>query len=132
MIFAANILNTGESSSFYFAPTASGDPTVGGTYTLYGQALATMPVACTFDSLYVNASTVPAGLGGGGQIIITLWVNDATTALTVAVDNTSAAGTGNMTGASIATNPGDTISLLASGTAIGGGSENIATSLHCQ
>jgi hypothetical protein len=91
-----------------------------------------MPVACTFDSLYVYAAAVQFGLGGGGSITVTLWVNNAATPLAVTVDNTSGAATGNLTGASVSVNPGDTISLQASGNGVTSGSSTLATSLHCQ
>jgi hypothetical protein len=91
-----------------------------------------MPVACTFDSLYVNAGAVPSGLGGGGPITITLWVNNTATALAVSVDNTSGAAAGNKTGASVSVNAGDTIALDATGDGVSAGSGFIATSLHCQ
>jgi hypothetical protein len=91
-----------------------------------------MPVACTFDSLYAYADAVQYGLGGGGPITITLWVNNTATGLSVTIDNTSGAAAGNHTGASISVNPGDTISLQATGAGISNGQEVIATSLHCQ
>ncbi len=91
-----------------------------------------MPVACTFDSLYVYASAVPYGLGGGGPITIALWVNNAATALSVNVDNTNGSVMANQTGASVSVHPGDTISLQASGDGVTNGSATIATSLHCQ
>jgi hypothetical protein len=119
-------------SGYFFSPNASGDATQSGNLVLYSQASIPMPVACTFDSLYVCASAVPYGLGGGGPITITLWVNDAATALSVNVDNTNGAATANQTGASVSVNPGDTISLLASGDGTTNGSGTIATSLHCQ
>ena len=119
-------------SGFFFSPNATGDATQSGNLVLYNQALIPMPVACTFDSLYVYAGAVQYGLGGGGPITITLWVNNVATALSVNVDNTSGAVTANQTGASISVNPGDTISLLASGDGVTMGSSTIATSLHCQ
>jgi uncharacterized protein (TIGR03437 family) len=132
LAFAANVLNPGVNSSFYFSPTASGDATIGGNWVSYDQALITMPVACTFDSLYVNASAVPFGLGVGGSITTTLWVNNSASALAVTVDNSSGAGTGHTTGASVAVSQGQTISLQATGAGIPAGSSIIATSLHCQ
>jgi hypothetical protein len=91
-----------------------------------------MPVACTFDSLYVNAGAVPYGDGGGGPITITLWVNGVASPLSVSVDNTNGAAAGNQTGASVSVNPGDTIALAASGAGVTNGSGILATSLHCQ
>jgi hypothetical protein len=133
LVYSAAILNSGALTPFFFPPNASGDPTVGGNWILYSQALIPVPVACTFDSLYVNASAVPYGMGGGGTpITITLWVNNVATALTVSVDNTLGAAAGNMTGASVAVNSGDTISLQASGAGLGTGAEIISTSLHCK
>jgi collagen type VII alpha len=132
LAFAANVLNPGVNSSFYFSPTASGDATIGGNWVSYDQALITMPVACTFDSLYVNASAVPFGLGVGGSITATLWVNNSASTLSVTVDNSSGAGTGHTTGASVAVSQGQTISLQATGAGIPVGSGIIATSLHCQ
>jgi hypothetical protein len=32
-----------------------------------------MPVACTFDSIYVQPGTVGSGLGFGGSLTVTLW-----------------------------------------------------------
>ncbi|MGD0682526.1 MAG: hypothetical protein ABR990_10775 [Terracidiphilus sp.] len=134
LAFAASILypTVFSPSGFFFSPNASGDATQSGNLILYNQALIPMPVACTFDSLYVYASAVPYGLGGGGPITITLWVNNAATALSVNVDNTSGASSANQTGASVSVNPGDTISLLASGFGVTNGSATLATSLHCQ
>jgi len=134
LVFAAAFLYpmAVSPSGFFFSPNATGDATQSGNLILYSQALIPMPVACTFDSLYVYASAVPYGLGGGGPITITLWVNNAATALSVNVDNTNGAVTANQTGASISVNPGDTISLLASGDGVTNGSATIATSLHCQ
>lgn len=135
LVFAAVILYPtvwSPSSGFFFSPNASGDATQSGNLILYNQALIPMPVACTFDSLYVYAGAVPYGLGGGGPITITLWVNNAATALSVNVDNTSGTVTANQTGASVSVNPGDTISLQASGNGVTMGSGTLATSLHCQ
>jgi hypothetical protein len=130
--FAANVLNPGTNSSFFFSPTASGDATIGGNWVSYDQALITMSVACSFDALYVNAGAVPFGLGVGGSITATLWVNNLATALSVTVDNSDGAGTGNTTGANVFVNAGQTISLQVTGGGIAAGSSIIATSLHCQ
>jgi collagen type I alpha len=132
LVFAANVLNPGTTSSFYFSPTASGDATIGGNWVAYDQALITMPVACTVDSLYVNASAVPFGLGVGGSITATLWVNNSASSLAVTVDNSSGAGTGNVTGATVSVGAGQTISIQATGAGVSAGSGIIATSLHCQ
>jgi hypothetical protein len=135
LVFAASILYPivwSPTSGFFFSPNASGDATQSGNIILYNQALIPMPVACTFDSLYVYAGAVPYGLGGGGLMTITLWVNNAATALSVNVDNTNGTVTANQTGASVPVNPGDTISLQANGDGVTNGSGTIATSLHCQ
>jgi len=134
LVFAAAILypTVFSPSGFFFSPNASGDATQSGNLILYNQALIPMPVACTFDSLYVYASAVPYSLGGGGPITITLWVNNAATALSVNVDNTNGSATANQTGASISVHAGDTISLQASGDGVTSGSATLATSLHCQ
>jgi hypothetical protein len=133
MVFAAAVLNP-ASAPFFFSPNASGDATVGGDWILYSQALIPMPVACIFDSLYVNAGAVPPGDGGGGSVTITLWVNGVAKGLSVTVDNTNGAAAGNQTGASIPVSPGDTIALQATGNLVSpiGGEDIIATSLHCQ
>jgi hypothetical protein len=132
LAFAANVLNPGTNSSFYFSPTASGDATIGGNWVSYDQALITMPVACTFDSLYVNASAVPSGLGVGGSITTTLWVNNLASSLAVTVDNSAGAGTGNTTSGTVFVNAGQNISLQVTGAGISSGSGIVATSLHCQ
>jgi hypothetical protein len=140
LLFAANVLNPGSADpqiGFYFSPTASGDATVGGNWVLYSQASITMPVACTFDSLYVNAGAVPGGLGAGGQITVTLSVqplgsqNNSSTPMVVTVDNTNGPAAGNLTNGSVSVGPGDTISLQATGAGISNGQEIISTSLHC-
>jgi len=131
LVFAAAVLNPTTDQSFFFSPNASGDATVGGNWTLYSQVLIPIPVACTFDSLYAHADAVQYGLGGGGPITITLWVNNTATALSVTIDNTSGAAAGNHTGASVSVNPGDTIALQATGDGVSNGQEVIATSLHC-
>jgi collagen type VII alpha len=131
LVFAANVLNPGTTSSFYFSPTASGDATIGGNWVSYDQALITIPVACTFDSLYVNAGAVPAGLGVGGPITATLWVNNSASALSVTVDNSSGAGTGHTTGATVGVGTGQTVSLQLTGAGVSAGSGIISTSLHC-
>ena len=97
----------------------------------YDQALITLPVACRFDSLYVNASAIPNGLGVGGSITATLWVNSSASSLAVTVDNTSGAGTAHVTGASVLVGAGQTISIQATGAGVSAGSGIIATSLHC-
>jgi len=119
-------------SSFYFSPNASGDATVGGTWVQYSQALVTVPTACTFDSLYVNASAVPSGLGVGGSITITLSVNNALSALTITVNNGGGSAAGNITGGSVSVNAGDTIALQASGGGISSGQGTISSTLHCR
>ena len=134
LVFAAAFLypTVFTPSGFFFSPNATGDATQSGNLILYNQAQIPMPVACAFDSLYVYAGAVQYGLGGGGPITITLWVNNVATALSVNVDNTSGASSANQTGASVSVNPGDTIALLASGDGVTMGSSTIATSLHCQ
>ncbi len=132
MVFAANVLNPTNVTSFFFSPTASGDATVGGNWIDYSQALITMPVACTFDSLYANVSAVPNRFGIGGKIEIMLWINGHSSAISMTVDNTSGAAAGSQTGAHVPVQAGDTISLQAFGLSLPLGQEIISTSLHCE
>jgi hypothetical protein len=131
LAFAANILNTGTLPSFFFAPNASGDATVGGTWAAYGQIAVPMPTGCTFDSLYVVPSAVPAGLGAGGAITVTLYQNGNPTSLTVNVDSSNPSLV-SLTGQTVAVLAGQTIALQASGAGMTSGSNTISASLHCQ
>jgi hypothetical protein len=90
-----------------------------------------MPVACTFDSLYVIANAVQMGLGGGDVITVTLYRNSVATALTVTVTSAAPAVV-SLTGQSVPIAAGDLIALLASGPGTTSGSDTIAASLHCQ
>jgi hypothetical protein len=131
LVFAANVLNTGTLPSFFFAPNASGDATVGGTWAAYNQVAVPVPTGCTFDSLYVVPSAVPAGLGAGDSITVTLYQNGNPTTLTVNVDSSSPSLV-SLTGQSVAVLAGQTIALQASGAGITSGSNTISASLHCQ
>lgn len=130
LVFAASIVNPFIGSDFFFAPNASGDPTVGGNWTLFDQAAIPMPTACTFDRLYVNLSAVPQGLGGGGPTTVTLYVNNASTPLSASGDTTSGSVHTSATG-SVAVVAGDSIALQASGDGLIDGQGAINASLHC-
>ncbi len=129
--FAGNIINPATVGQFYFAPNASGDATVGGTWIALSQAQISMPKACSFDSIYVLPSQIPPGLGAGGTITVTLYQNGNPTALTASGNSATGAG-GNLTGQSVAVSAGDALALLASGTGISTGEGTIGVSLHCQ
>ncbi|HTA43560.1 MAG TPA: hypothetical protein VK789_13995, partial [Bryobacteraceae bacterium] len=133
LAFTANVLNPATVASFFFQPNATGDATVGGNWTSFSQAAVPMPVACIFDSLYMSSSAVPPGLGGGGVITVTLYVNSASnaTALTASGNSTGPTG-GSITGQSVSVNAGDLIALQASGAGIFSGSNTISVSIHCQ
>jgi hypothetical protein len=129
-VFAANIINSATNGSFFFSPNASGDATIGGMWVTFAQNAIPMPVACTFDSLYVIPTAVGAGLGEGDTIIVTLYKNAAATALTVTTTSAAPA-VGSLTGQSVAVAAGDLIALQASGAGTSSGSDAIAASLHC-
>ncbi len=67
----------------------------------------------------------------GGSITATLWVDNSASTLSVTVDNSSGAGTGNTTGATVGVSAGQTISLRVTGAGVSSGSEIISTSVHC-
>lgn len=141
-VFTANIYNTVQ-ADFYFPPSASGDPTASGALTSFTQTGVPMPVACTFDSIYVQPGTVGSGLGYGGSFSVTLWLSaggtgtPAATALTVsgtegsvspAVSPVSA----HLTGASVSVSAGDVISVFASGAGVDNGTGPLSVSMHCK
>ncbi len=90
-----------------------------------------MPSACSFDSIYVNPSSIPAGLGSGGSITATLWKNNLVTAL-AATGNSTAPSAGNLTGAAVAVAAGDLIAINATGAGVTSGQGMIRVSVHCQ
>jgi hypothetical protein len=128
MIFTASIVN--PMNTFYFSPTAFGDPTNGGAITTFAQAAVPMPVGCTFDKLYVSPSAVPNGQGLGGAIAITLYKNGAATTLTVSGSSSSPALVS--ASGSVSVVAGDLIALQGSGAGINSGQSVMNTSLHCQ
>jgi hypothetical protein len=130
IVFAANIINSATDGSFFFSPNASGDATVGGEWITFAQNAIPMPVACTFDSLYVIPSAVGMGLGEGDVIVVTLYKNAVATPLAVTTTSASPA-VGSLTGQSVAVAAGDLIALQASGPGTSSGSDSIAASLHC-
>jgi len=135
-VFTANIYNT-TASNFYFPPNASGDPTVGGNLTTFAQTGVPMPVACTFDSIYLQPGTVGANLGSGGSLTVTLYKNAAATALTVtgtegSVNPAVSPVANNLVGASVSVSAGDVISLYASGPGVNNGTGPLSVSMHCK
>jgi hypothetical protein len=90
-----------------------------------------MPVSCSFNSMYVSPSAVPAGLGAGGTITATLYINGSATGLTASGSSLTPA-SGSMTGASVAVTAGQTVAIQASGAGLGTGQGIINVSLHCQ
>jgi hypothetical protein len=144
MIFTAVVFNSAE-GPFFFPPTASGDPSAGegnnGAYSFATMAVP-LPVACTFDSMYVNPQVVPAGEGGGGAISVTLYTgmaNDASptaTALTVnAISGTQGvtpATPGSITGQSVGVSAGTYIALYLAGSGLTNGEWFTSVSMHCQ
>jgi hypothetical protein len=130
LVFAANVLNPGFGSSFFFPPNGSGDTSVGGNWVAFDQVSVPMPTACTFDRLYLYLSAVPQGLGGGGQITATLYVNDTSTLLAATADSSLGAASANATG-SVPVNLGDAIAVQASGNGIMAGQAMISATLHC-
>jgi hypothetical protein len=131
LVFASNIINPTTLTSFFFPPNGSGDTTGGGNWGDYDKAAIPMPIGCTFDRLYLNLSSVPFGLGGGGPTTVTLWVNGIGTPLSASGDTTLGAATSNTTG-SVTVNAGDTIALEATGAGLGAGQGTINASLHCK
>ena len=132
-IFTASIVNPQTPDAvtpFYFSPTASGDPTYGGDWTTFAQVAVPMPMACTFDTLYVNPTAVPAGMGGGGSITVTLVTNGTPTALSVA-GTTLTPALVSATG-SVSVVAGDLVALQGTGVGFQFGVSTIGTSLHCK
>ncbi len=130
VVFAANVVNPATGDTIYFSPNASGDAGFNNNFTTPDQYSIPISVACKFDQLYVIASAVPLGLGGGGSITVSLVVNGIPTSLSTTVDNTGGRATGHATG-SVSVNAGDAIAIGATGPGILFGSSPIATSLHC-
>jgi hypothetical protein len=140
-VFTANIYNSVQ-QDFYFPPSASGDPTAGGMLTSFVQTGVPMPVACTFDSIYVQPGTVGSGLGVGGSLTVTLWKSaggtgtPTATALTVSgtegdVSPGTSPAAGSLTGASVSVAAGDVISIFASGGGVDNGAGPLSVSMHC-
>jgi hypothetical protein len=129
-VFAANIVNDNLPTFLFFPPNGSGDPSVGGTWTTFSQMSIPMPVACTFDTLYVSFSTVPQGMGGGSAITVTLFKNGAPTPLAASGDSLVPT-PGHITGGSVSVVPGDLIALEATGVGVSSGASTISASLHC-
>jgi hypothetical protein len=140
-VFTANIYNTAQ-TDFYFPPTASGDPTAGGSLMTFVQTGVPMPVACTFDSIYLQPGTVGSGLGIGGALTVTLWTSaggtgtPTATALTASgtegtVGDTSPVA-GHLTGVGIPVAAGDVISIFVSGAGVENGTGPLSVSMHCQ
>lgn len=141
-IFLANIFNTSQ-ADFYFPPSASGDPTASGQLTAFAQTGVPMPVACTFDSIYVQPGTVASGQGYGGSFSVTLWKSaggtgsPGATSLTVSATEGSVSPAvspvaGHLTGASVPVAAGDVIAVFASGAGVDNGTGSLSVSLHCQ
>jgi hypothetical protein len=90
-----------------------------------------MPVGCTFDLLYVNVSAIPANLGVGGAITVTLYKNGSATTMAASGDSSVPSG-GNAKGQSVSVIAGDLIALRATGAGVSTGQGTIQASLHCQ
>jgi hypothetical protein len=107
-----------------------------------------MPVACSFDSIYVVPGTVGAGLGTGGPITVTLYVSSGGTGnpnatLLSLVGNIEAgpvmgdtstpttALSASITGDNVSVSAGDSIAIQASGNGINNGTGSLSVSLHC-
>jgi hypothetical protein len=143
VVFVANVANAGSVSPFIFSPNASGDATSQGSNATFAVQAVPMPVACTFDSMYVYPSIVPQSSGVGGSMTITLLIGTgtggltpATTALTTTATSgtygSSASTTGNITGQSVAVTAGQLIAVQATGTGVTSGSDTISVSMHCK
>jgi hypothetical protein len=131
LVFAANVQNPFNGESFFFPPSGSGDTTVGGHWEDFDQVAVPMPVACTFDTLNLYLSAVPQGLGGGGPVTVTLYLNGASTGLVAAADNTDGPVSASING-SVTVAAGDLIALDADGDGVTeDGQGMISTSLHC-
>ena len=101
LAFAANVLNPATNSSFYFSPTASGDATIGGNWVSYrpGPDHHACRVHIRFPLCQRERSTVRPGSRRLDHH--TLWVNISASTLSVTVDNSAGAGTGNPTGGTV-------------------------------
>jgi hypothetical protein len=121
--------------NFFFNITASGDSTVGGDLggNFYQQS-SPMPAACTFDALYVTNSAWSNEGSSPGTVTVTLWKNNAATAMTVsfnsATQNTVAV---TDTTHTVAMSAGDSVALEAtgSGSLLANTIGNIGFALHC-
>jgi hypothetical protein len=130
LVFAANVQNPGFGEPFFFPPNGSGDTTVGGTWVNFDQVAIPMPVACTFDSLFLYQGPVPQGDGGDGPVTVTLYVNDVISDLTASSDPSTGPASGSGTGAAPVV-PGDLIALEATGDGLVAGVGMISATLHC-
>jgi hypothetical protein len=140
-VFTANIYNSAQ-GDFYFPPSASGDSTASGALTSFAQTGVPMPVACTFDSIYLQPGTVGSGLGFGGTFTVTLWTSAGGTGTPTATSLTVSGTEGSvspavspvashLTGASVSVAAGDVISILASGAGVDNGTGSLSVSTHC-
>jgi hypothetical protein len=136
MTFLANILNPVNASSFFFGPNASGDATIGGSFgTTFAQVGVQMPIGCTFDSIIVTPTAIASGFGSGGDITVTLYVDNVATALLA----TGQSGEGS-SGISVLTGSNangirvarlQTIAIQASGGGLTTGQGTVGVALHC-
>jgi hypothetical protein len=140
-IFLANVaLGASNTTTEFFAPTNSGDPSIGGLVLGYNAFATALPVACTFDSLYLVTGQAVAGGGNfTSPITITLFQNDVATTLTANIQppTTDTLVMAQITGQSISVAVGDTIALQATSSSFttGGGRgpyANVSVTLHCE
>jgi hypothetical protein len=144
-IFMADVvLGYENSTTYFFAPNQSGDPAFyGATWYDYNNFATFMPVACTFDSLYLAASQIGNYNGSSGSftspIIITLFRNGSATALTQSITPPSGTNlvTASITGQSVAVSAGDTIAFQATSTSFSTNSTyipfaQVQVTSHCQ
>ncbi|WP_216843044.1 DNRLRE domain-containing protein [Granulicella sp. S190] len=138
-IFMANVsLGESNTTTEYFSPNSSGDPSVTGTFLNYNQFATTLPVACTFDSMFLTSSLSAFG-NFSSPITITLFHNGAATALSKGITPTSTntLASAQITGQSISIAAGDTIALQATSASFSTNASfvpfaNVSVSLHCQ
>jgi hypothetical protein len=94
-----------------------------------------MPTGCTFDSLIVSPSAITSGFGSGGNITVTLFVDNVATALLATGDSgTGSSGISVLTGLNANGIPVvrlQTIALQASGAGLTTGQGTVGVALHC-
>jgi hypothetical protein len=129
-VFLANIVNPSPNGNFYFSPTAFGDPSSGGMLTAVDQVGVPIPVACTFNTIYLSTTAVQAGYGTGGAITVTLVKNGTTQVFSATGSNAAAAVTSGTGSVSVAA--GDLVALYGSGAGFGSGTASLSVSLQCQ